>query len=220
MNQALFADPIYVFLVIAGVSLLPLIAVMATSYTKIVVVISLLRNALGLQNVPPPTVTNGLAVVLSVFVMYPTFIAAYGDVEKLPPNVLEDRRPGQLFTIAGTIKEPLRAFLVKNSGDHERRFFSETARRMMPEKARQSLRTDDLVLLVPAFALTELTEAFEVGFLLFLPFVVIDMVVATVLMAMGMQMMSPTTLSLPFKVLLFVILNGWERLFSALLYSY
>ena len=213
-------DPIYAFLLVGLVSLLPLVAVMATSYTKIVVVLSLLRNALGLQNVPPPSVNSGLAIVLTVFIMYPVITAAGAALEQVPQAQLEDRRPRQIFTLAEVVKEPRRAFMLRNVGKREQEFFLNTARRLMPAKDAAALTADAFPLLVPAFALTELAEAFEVGFLIFLPFVVIDFLVAAVLMALGMQMMSPTVVSLPFKLLLFVVLNGWEKIFGALLLSY
>jgi type III secretion protein R len=213
-------DPIYVFFVVVGASLLPLIAVMVTSYTKIVIVLSLLRNAIGLQNVPPPSVTSGLAIVLSIFVMYPVINAATEELDKLPSKTFDDRRPRTLLALAGTVQEPMREFLSKHAGVRELEFFIQAARKSMPQKAFEKITTDSLVVLVPAFALTELSEAFEVGFLVFLPFIVIDFLIAAVLMALGMQMLSPTTVSLPFKVLLFVLVDGWQKLFSALLLSY
>jgi type III secretion protein R len=213
-------DPVYLFFVVAGVGLLPLVAVMVTSYTKIVIILSLLRNAIGLQNVPPPSVTSGLAIVLSVFIMYPVINSAVTEFDKLPREVTENRSPRQLLALSGTAREPMRAFLSKHAGKREVEFFMQSAKKTMPEKDFATLAPDNLVVLVPAFALTELSEAFEVGFLIVLPFLIVDFLFAAGLMALGMQMMSPTTVSLPFKILLFVMVDGWEKLFGALLLSY
>ena len=213
-------DPIYVFFVVAGASLLPLVAVMVTSYTKIVIVLSLLRNAIGLQNVPPPSVTSGLAIVLSIFIMYPVISTATEEFDKLPPQSVETKAPRQLMTMAGTVEAPMREFLMKHAGKQEIEFFMQSAKKTMPEKNYSKLTVDHFVILVPAFALTEISEAFEIGFMIFLPFMIIDFLVAAILMALGMQMMSPTTVSLPFKLLLFVVVAGWEKLLGALLLSY
>ena len=213
-------DPIYVFFVVAGASLLPLVAVMVTSYTKIVIVLSLLRNAIGLQNVPPPSVTSGLAIVLSIFIMYPVISTATEEFDKLPPQSVETKAPRQLMTMAGTVEAPMREFLMKHAGKQEIEFFMQSAKKTMPEKNYSKLTVDHFVILVPAFALTEISEAFEIGFMIFLPFMIIDFLVAAILMALGMQMMSPTTVALPFKLLLFVVVAGWEKLLGALLLSY
>lgn len=213
-------DPIYLFFVVVAASLLPLLAVMVTSYTKIVIVLSLLRNALGLQGVPPPSVTSGLAIVLSIFIMYPVFSAVMEDADNLPPQVSQGNTPRQLFAYAGTAQEPMREFLRKHAGKNEVEFFLKSARKTMPEKNHSKLHAEHFVILVPAFALSQLSEAFEIGFMIFLPFMVIDFLVAAVLMALGMQMMSPTTVSLPFKLLLFVVVAGWEKLLGALIFSY
>ena len=213
-------DPIYIFFVIAGVSLIPLIAVMVTSYTKIIIVLSLLRNGLGLQGVPPPSVTSGLAIVLSIFVMYPVFGSAIDDMDKTSLPGLEKQTPRQLLALAGTIEEPMREFLAKHAGNREVEFFIQAARRTMPEKRYSKLDEKHFVILMPAFALTQISEAFEIGFMILLPFLAIDFLVAAVLMALGMQMMTPTTAALPFKLLLLVLINGWEKLLGALVLSY
>ena len=212
-------DPAVLIPLFFLIGVLPIGLVMVTSYTKIVVVLSLLKNALGLQQVPPAIVTNGLALVLSWYVMYPVGmqIMAEIDVE------LKNPKPQSAFTMMQIVdkgKEPLRAFLDKHAKAHERAFFLDASRRMMADKLPQPVQERDFVVLVPAFVVSELTEAFLIGVIIALPFIVIDLVVANVLMALGMQMMSPTMLSLPIKLLLFVMLDGWSRLAHALVLTY
>jgi len=212
------------------IALAPFFAVMVTSFTKIVVVLSLLRNALGLQQVPPNVVLNGLALILTVYVMYPTLsdmqVAANigRPVATMPGDAAPDsnkiENTDQIFATAERAKEPLRAFLVKHSDPRERAFFLRTQQQISgPEKGR--LLTDrDFIVIMPAFIVKELKVAFEIGFLIFLPFLVIDMVISNILLAMGMMMLSPSTISLPFKILLFVLIDGWVKLAHGLVLSY
>ncbi len=212
-------------------SLAPFFAVMVTSFTKIVVVLSLVRNALGLQQVPPNVVLNGLALILSVYVMYPTLqqmqAAAYADsaTEATMPGegaaaMPQISKSGDLFAMADRAKEPLRQFLIKHSDERERQFFLRTQQRIGdPEKTRE-MTDKDFIVIMPAFVVKELKLAFQIGFLIFLPFLVIDMVVSNILMAMGMMMLSPVTISLPFKILLFVLIDGWVQLSHGLVLSY
>lgn len=199
-------------------ALAPFVAVMVTSFTKIVVVLSLLRNALGLQQVPPNLVINGLALVLSIYVMYPVGLqmiertAGIEDIGKDADTMLE---------AANSAKEPLRDFLEKHVSPREQGFFLKTIRKTIPDDDQSAeLTSSDFIVLVPAFTISELTEAFEIGFLIFLPFIVIDLVIANILMAMGMMMLSPTIVSLPFKLLLFVLVDGWVKLSHGLVLSY
>jgi type III secretion protein R len=209
-------DPSLFIPLIFAVGLLPIAVVMLTSYTKIVVVLSLLKNALGLQQVPPPVVTNGLALVLTWYVMYPIGLDVWSGVEKAQLA----GRPIMTLGVLDQAKEPLREFLEKHASPRERAFFVDAARRMMKEPVAKEVGERDFVVLVPAFLVSELTSAFLIGFIVFLPFIVIDLVVANVLMALGMQMMSPTMVSLPLKLLLFVMLDGWSRLLHALVLTY
>jgi len=201
-------------------ALAPFVAVMVTSFTKIVVTLSLLRNALGLQQVPPNIVLNGLALILTLYVMYPVgqqMAAANQDVK---PAAAVSSDTQALFTYADKAKEPLRAFLMKHSTPRERAFFLKTAQRINgPEKAR-TMTQRDFIVVVPAFTVSELAAAFQIGFLIFLPFLIIDLVVSNILLAMGMMMLSPTTVSLPFKLLLFVLIDGWVKLAHGLVLSY
>ena len=193
---------------------------MVTSFTKIVVVLSLLRNALGLQQVPPNVVVNGLAIILSIYIMYPVLLDSYGTIEQHagggPQKALDAR---QLIDLITTGKEPLRSFLVKHSSDGERAFFLHTARQLLPKEPAQ-VGADDYIVVVPAFTVTELTTAFQIGFLIFLPFLVIDLVVSSTLMSMGMVMLPPVFISLPFKILLFVLVDGWNLITQSLVQSF
>jgi type III secretion protein R len=229
---------------VVSVALLPFVAVMVTSFAKLVVVFSLLRSALGLQQTPPNVVLNGLAIILSVYVMYPVGLevsalaqerlaggAAQSDKtagrfsgpssaaksNAAPSNGAELER---LLGVAEHAMPPLRAFLIKHSSDAEREFYLATAQRMLPEARRAQLGKDDLIVIAPAFTTSELSRAFQIGFVIFLPFLVIDLIVASVLQALGMMMLSPTTISLPFKLLLFVSLDGWSKLVHGLLATY
>jgi type III secretion protein R len=213
-------SPGVILVTVVSLALAPFVAVMVTSFTKIVVVLSLLRNALGLQQVPPNVVINGLAIILSVYIMYPVLLDSYSAIEQhstAGPRKAVDAR--QLIDLISTGKEPLRGFLVKHSSDGERAFFLHTARQLVPKDPAQ-VGADDFMVIVPAFTVTELTAAFQIGFLIFLPFLVIDLIVANILLALGMMMLSPTTVSLPFKLMLFVFLDGWAKLVHGLILTY
>ncbi|MEH0195660.1 type III secretion system export apparatus subunit SctR [Caulobacter sp. CCNWLY153] len=201
-------------------ALAPFVAVMVTSFTKIVVTLSLLRNALGLQQVPPNIVLNGLALILTLYVMYPVGQQMAAANQDMKPIAAVSSDTQALFTYADKAKEPLREFLIKHSTPRERAFFLKTAQRINgPEKAR-ALTQRDFIVVVPAFTVSELAAAFQIGFLIFLPFLIIDLVVSNILLAMGMMMLSPTTVSLPFKLLLFVLIDGWVKLSHGLVLSY
>ncbi|HST44113.1 MAG TPA: EscR/YscR/HrcR family type III secretion system export apparatus protein [Luteimonas sp.] len=356
-------SPALVLMTVVSLALAPFVAVMVTSFTKIVVVLSLLRNALGLQQVPPNVVINGLAIVLSIYVMYPVILDTHGAVtarmagQPPPASVQADmdarakaraarearRGPVAPMTPAGTTppaappapsdpppaspaaadalqaeaeaqaraaaaqsasattppaaaagaagadapppargplfanvvngseaggdaagdattagvdgetitapaagatpaatpagtgaptdaarifslieagREPLRGFLIGHSRDAERAFFLRSAQRLLPVERRGDIDVDDFIVVVPAFTVSELTAAFQIGFLIFLPFLIIDLVVANILLALGMMMLSPTTVSLPFKLLLFVLIDGWAKLVHGLVLTY
>ena len=190
---------------------------MVTSFTKIVVVLSLLRSALGVQQVPPNVVLNGLALVLTLYVMYPVGIAM---VERGATLEAMTGSTEKLITAAELAKEPLREFLLQHSEPREREFFLQTIKRMTTPEQADSIVATDFIVVVPAFTISELTAAFQIGFLIFLPFIVIDMVISNILLAMGMMMLSPTIISLPFKLLLFVLIEGWAKLSHGLVLSY
>lgn len=212
------------------IALAPFFAVMVTSFTKIVVVLSLVRNALGTQQVPPNIVLNGLALILSVYVMYPTLqkmqaeVATSTSSATMPGDERVDDptlgSAGSIFSAADKAKEPLREFLLKHSDPRERAFFLKTQQRIGDRDKVGTISDRDFIVIIPAFVVKELTTAFEIGFLLFLPFLIIDMVISNILLAMGMMMLSPVTISLPFKILLFVLVEGWVKLSHGLVLSY
>ena len=209
--------PSSALITVVVLALAPFVAVMVTSFTKLVVVLSLLRNALGLQQVPPNVVLNGLALVLSLYVMYPVGSEMGRRIEGL------DQIGGStksMLQAADAAKEPLREFLHKHSRPVERGFFLKTAQRSLKPEQSAGLTDRDFLVVVPAFVVSELAVAFEIGFLIFLPFIVIDLVISNILMAMGMMMLSPTTVSMPFKLLLFVLIDGWVKLTHGLILTY
>jgi len=210
-------SPSSALLTVVLLALAPFVAVMVTSFTKLVVVLSLLRNSLGLQQVPPNVVLNGLALVLSIYVMYPVgteMAAKLQGVNDIGNNTQS------MLRAADVAKEPLREFLIKHSRPLERAFFLKTAQKSFKPEQSSNLTERDFLVVVPAFTVSELSVAFEIGFLIFLPFLVIDLVISNILMAMGMQMLSPTTVSMPFKLLLFVLIDGWVKLTHGLILTY
>jgi len=209
--------PSTALLTVIFLGLAPFVAVMVTSFTKIIVVLSLLRNALGVQQIPPNLVLNGLAMILTIYVMYPVGSAMMEEITKVDINVQSTE---ELFDVVGAGKEPLREFLVKHSDELERQFFQSTIVRMIDLENSDVVKSDDFIVLIPAFTITELTEAFQIGFLIYLPFIIIDLVVSNILMALGMMMLSPPLISLPFKLLLFVLVEGWAKLTHGLVISY
>ena len=206
---------------IAGMALLglaPFFLMMVTSYVKIVVVTSLVRNALGVQQVPPAMVMNGLAIILSLFIMAPMLMSTKTIVEKL--QISENMSVPEMLSVVEQASPPLRKFLSDNTDDKILHSLMGTAKRIWPKEQHSMITKDNLMILVPSFTISELTKAFQVGFLLYLPFIAIDLIISNILLAMGMMMVSPMTISLPFKLLLFVTLDGWLKISQGLLLSY
>jgi flagellar biosynthetic protein FliP len=192
-------------------SLAPSILVMVTSFTRIVVVLSFLRNALGLQQTPPNAVLISLALFLTGFVMAPTLDTAYR--EGIAPLIANQITEEQAFERS---VKPVHQFMMEHVREHDLQLFADIAKTSPEEVGAQTpLRT-----LIPAFMISELRRAFEIGFLLFLPFLIIDMVVASVLMSMGMMMLPPVMISLPFKLIFFVLVDGWYLVAGSLIQSY
>jgi type III secretion protein R len=211
-------DPVYVFGLIIVLGLVPFFAVLATSYTKIVIVLGLMRLALGTQQVPPNMVMNAMAIILTVFVMAPVGTQVSDIAQKELTG--SKQRFDDLVSAAKASAEPLRAFLVKNTREREKLLFLKAAGDLWPANQAASARNNDLLILIPSFTLSEVIQAFQIGFLLYLVFTVIDLLVSAVLLSMGMSMVSPVTVSIPFKLLLFVALDGWSRLVQSLLLTY
>jgi type III secretion protein R len=213
-------DPLALVAVALLGALLPFAAILATSYTKIVIVVFLLRQAMGLQNVPPNMVINALALILTTFIMAPIGMQGWDAAQREGAFEKEQLRFADVVSVFETMTPPLKEFLSKKAKERDRRFFTQAATELWPEDRAAKLASDDLQILIPAFTLSELTEAFQIGFVLYLIFLVIDLIVANVLLAMGMAMISPTVISTPFKLLLFVMLDGWQRLIQSLVMSY
>jgi flagellar biosynthetic protein FliP len=192
-------------------TLAPSILIMMTSFTRIVVVLSLLRTALGTATAPPNAVIISLALFLTAFIMGPAFQNAY-DVG-IRPLMNNEISVEQAFDRSS---EPFKSFMLKNVREKDLKLFSDLSR----EPAPASPEALSLRILVPAFMISELKRAFEIGFLLFLPFLIIDLVVASVLMSMGMMMLPPVVVSLPFKLIFFVLVDGWTLVAGSLVQSY
>ena len=215
------SDPISLAIVLALLALLPTIVVVTTSFLKIAVVMALLRNAMGVQQIPPNIALYGLALILSAYVMAPIGMQIQKEVEAAPYSGKDAGKDvGSLIAAVRRGAEPLRGFMTRNAAPAQRDFFVQTARKLWGPELAADLKNTDFLVLMPAFMVSELTRAFQVGFLLYLPFVVIDLIVSNILLAMGMMMVSPVTISLPLKLFLFVMIDGWTRLIQGLVLSY
>jgi flagellar biosynthetic protein FliP len=198
------------------ITLLPSMVVMMTSFTRYIVSLSFLRTAMGTQQTPPNLVLIGMAIFLTLFTMNPTLTKI--KTEAYDPYVAEQISQEEFIQRA---EVPLKDFMIVNTRTSTLRMFCDLADVEMPEKVTvSSIRTLPLRIIVPSFMTCELQRAFEIGFLLYIPFMLIDVVVSCTLMSMGMIMLPPAMISMPFKLLLFVTLNGWELLFSSLVQSF
>jgi type III secretion protein R len=217
-------SPVVMIIVLGALSLAPFVVIMLTSFVKIAVVLSILRNALGTQQVPPNQVITGLAFVLTMFVMTPVAQQMYTAAGAIPNTgvIFGEASVRAIFDAAKTGREPLRKFLVRHCHDKDRVLFMELSNRLDRQGGNPNPQVDkeDFRVVTPAFVTSELKEAFQIGFLVFLPFMIIDMVVANTLLAMGMSMLSPMVISLPFKLLLFVMVDGWYMVCRGLVMSY
>ncbi len=217
-TSVLGPSPMLSVFLLAGLGLLGLAFLMVSSFVKIAVVLSILRSALGTGQVPPATIVTGLALVLSIFVMAPVATASAARVvPALERYQRNEAAPKELAAAAQEAAAPWREFLWRHAHPDKRTLFRNMARRNTGDA---TVSERSFLVLVPAFVVSELTEAFQIGFLLFLPFLVIDLVVSNILMALGMHMLSPATVSLPFKLLLFVMADGWRLVTQGLVGSY
>lgn len=198
-------------LLLTSLTFLPALLLMMTGFTRIIIVLSLLRQALGTQSTPPGQVLIGLALFLTFFVMGPVFDKIYAEAYQ---PFAENRISMQEAMENGA--EPLKAFMLKQTREADLALFIKMSQSEAPETAKDvSLRV-----LIPAFMTSELKTAFQIGFAIFIPFLIIDMVVASVLMAMGMMMVSPVIVALPFKLMLFVLVDGWQLILGSLAQSF
>ncbi|MED5616835.1 flagellar type III secretion system pore protein FliP [Janthinobacterium sp. P210005] len=206
-----YSLPVQTLILMTSLTFLPAALLMMTCFTRIIIVLSLLRQAIGTQSAPPNQVLVGLALFLTLFVMGPVFDKIYTDAY-LPYQ--ENKITMQQAMDKGV--DPLKTFMLKQTRQADLALFAKMSR----SPALQGPEDVPLRILVPAFVTSELKTAFQIGFAIFIPFLIIDMVVASVLMSMGMMMMSPATISLPFKLMLFVLVDGWQLLLGSLSQSF
>ncbi len=219
--------PLLLIMAIATLALVPFVLIMVTSFVKIAVVMSVVRQAIGTQQIPPTQVITGMSIILTIYIMTPVGLDIYNAAQDVMikefrgrPMNWDSMTPKAIQSVLQAGQEPLRGFLMKHTHLRERDMFYKLAWKMRKPRDRANLTDEDFSIVVPAFVISELKEAFQIGFILFVPFLVIDMVVANILMALGMQMLSPTTISLPFKILLFVLVDGWYLITRGLLLGY
>ncbi len=220
--------PLLLLTALAGLAIVPFALMMVTSFVKIAVVLSIVRQAIGTQQIPPTQVITGLSIVLTVYIMMPVGLEIYHHAQESiladsptgEPMKLTELSVDQIVELSDEAQGPMRNFLIKHAHLKDRDMFYKLAWRMRMPKDRATLTDKDWSIIIPAFVISELKEAFQIGFILFVPFLVVDMVVANILMALGMQMLSPTTISLPFKVLLFVLVDGWYLITKGLVVGY
>lgn len=215
--MSLLDHPVQLVVVLSLLSIMPLLVVLGTAFLKLAVAFALLRNALGTQQIPPNIAIYGLSLVLTCFIMAPVAFDIETNLARRPVAMSS---PTFVADVDAAVLAPYRAFLSRHSDVRQREFFAGIAGQTWPEAHRGRLGADSLLVLMPAFALSQLAEAFRIGLLLYLPFVVIDLVISNILLAMGMMMVSPMTIALPFKLLIFVMMNGWEQLVRQLMLSY
>lgn len=211
------ADPLTLALFLGALSLVPLLLMVCTAFLKICMVLLITRNAIGVQQVPPNMALYGIALAATLFIMAPVFSDMGVRFKQLPPRTSDYTAIGKNFY---EVVEPLRLFMARNVNPDIHTNLLENTRRMWPPAMAAQTRRDDLLLVVPAFVLSELQAGFQIGFLIYIPFIVIDLIVSNILLALGMQMVAPMTISLPLKILLFVLVDGWTRLLEGLFYSY
>ncbi len=210
-GQQTYSVSVQILLLMSALTFIPAFVMMMTSFTRIIIVFSILRQALGLQQTPSSQILVGLALFLTIFIMAPIFERI--NETALQPYLAEELNPQQAIEAASI---PLRGFMLAQTRETDLELFVRLARRT-------DLASPDDVpfhILVPAFVTSELKTAFQIGFMIFIPFLIIDLVVASVLMAMGMMMLSPLIISLPFKIMLFVLVDGWALIIGTLAASF
>ena len=212
-------------MVLAGLALLPFAIMLLTSYVKVVVVLALLRNALGVQQTPPNQVLNGIALMVTLYVMSPTGFAMYEAskdymIKHEPEKLLSGPSAIYLLNVASKAKEPLKDFLRRNCQPKQINAFYNLAYKSFPDPIKKSIKPTDFIILLPSFITSQLKSAFEIGVLIYLPFFVIDIVTSNILLSMGMMMLSPLSISLPLKLMLIVVLDGWSLILQGLTLSF
>ena len=200
-----------------ALSFLTIAVTSTTSFAKISVVLSVLRNALGLQQSPPNSVLYGMALLLTSYIMAPTIDKGYSALERrnFQLSNFEDYQ-GVFLEIRDSVSE----FLVRNSDPVQRSLLTDSARKLWPKNAAAKVSDSDFLIVVPAFMISEMTQAFKIGFLLYIPFLAIDLAVTCIILAMGISQVQPTVIATPLKLLLFVAVDGWSRVIRGLILTY
>jgi len=210
------ADSLTITLFLASLSLLPLLLITTTSFLKTVIVLLITRNAIGVQQVPPSTAVYAIAMMLTGYIMSPT-LHSMADNASAAMNA----KSHEAWTdTASRVVDPLRTFMLKHSKEDDREVFLEKAKKLWPPEQAEKATINDFFIVVPSFMISEMQAGFEMGFLVYVPFLVIDLIVSNLLLALGMQMVSPMTISLPLKLFLFVVIEGWGKLLHAILDTY
>ncbi|VUD40250.1 Flagellar biosynthetic protein FliP [Thalassocella blandensis] len=217
MTGAESFEPYPLILLLAGLSVLPFLLVVTTSFLKISMVLLIVRNAMGIQQVPPNMALHGIALALTIFIMAPTIQEISNKVDEVS---LEDKSVSAILENVGPVAEPLRNFMTKQIHPDVKTMMLETAKGVWPAEMYEKTDKDNFLLLIPSFVISELQTGLKIGFLIYVPFIVIDLLVSNILLALGMQMVSPMTISLPLKILLFVLVDGWAKLLHSLALSY
>jgi len=210
-------NPVMLALFLGALSLIPFLLIVCTAFLKIAMTLLITRNAIGVQQVPPNMALYGIALAATMFVMAPV---AHEIQQRVHDHPLEMGSTEKLQASASTVIEPLQRFMSRNTDPEVVAHLLDNTQRMWPKDMADQASKSDLLLAVPAFVLSELQAGFQIGFLIYIPIIVIDLIVSNLLLALGMQMVSPMTISLPLKLLLFVLVQGWTRLLDSLFYSY
>lgn len=208
------AETVEILVLLTVVSLIPSILIMMTAFTRIIIVLSFLKNALGLQQTPPNQVLIGIALFLTLFVMSPVIEEI--NTQAYEPYKNEEITQEEFFEKAS---QPIKIWMLKQTGNSELKMFVDMSNNQEIKDA-ESVDELPLTLIIPSFITSELKRAFIIGFLLYIPFLIIDMIVSSVLMSMGMMMLPPVMISMPFKILLFVVVDGWSLLFKTLVTTF
>ena len=210
-------NPFGIVVILLVTAFLPLLAVTVTAFAKVAVVIFIVRNAVGVQQLPPNIILYGLSLILAAFISAPVLGDAIAAVQGQNFAFEEFQDYQEAFELASN---PLREFMLRHADEQQIGFFVESTRSIWGERYSAGVDAESMFVLVPSFLLSELTAAFEIGFLLYLPFMAVDIIVTTILVALGMMMVPPTTIAIPFKLMLFVFLDGWTRIVQGLILSY
>lgn len=204
-------DPaIQLMIMMAALSLLPFLLVSMTSFMRYVIVLSILKTALGTQQVPPGVVLVGISMVLTFYTMAPVF----GEMYQAAEGPMTQNQ--SIVAVISEASEPLKEFMMRQTRQEDLAYFVQMGHKEAPQSPKEIMIWE----VAPAFMISELRTAFEIGFLIFLPFIVLDMVVANILLALGMMMLSPTIISLPFKILIFIAVDGWSLVINGLIQSF